>query len=171
MLSRRNAHAGAGILGLIAFLVIVLGAFTGRRDVHPGMIPPGAILPYVGPLTATLGPNWVLCDGRQINSPGSIFHQRPVPDLTENRFLMGVSAATPVGAGQGAGSNTLPSGGNHTHTIRFNGYAPGEINYNRNQGHQDQFQMQYAAAQAGAHDHGGDNRPAYMPVHFICRIR
>lgn len=158
---------------ILVFAALVVAPLTGARpaDVQLTVIPPGAVLAYVGPLTGNLGQNWVLCDGRQVNSPGSIFHNAKVPDLTDNRFLMGVSAATPVGAGTAGGSNALASDGEHTHSVAFNGYAAGEINYARGSGRNDPFQMQYRTAGAGAHTHGGDKRPAHLPVHFICKIR
>lgn len=137
-----------------------------------GEVPVGTILAYIGPLTTVLPQNWVLCDGRLVIDPQSPFNNRRIPDLTNDRFLMGVAANGPVAAP--GGSNTIDLGGGHNHggkTIGFAGYQAGEINYDRQQGHQDQYGIQLRIDTDGGHNHGGDKRPAYLGVFYIIRIK
>jgi hypothetical protein len=131
-------------------------------------VPLGTILPYVGPLTQ-LGSNWVICDGEPVQDPDSPFHGQRVPKLTDERFLMGVPAAGEVMAT--GGRNDIPGSGVHGHSVSFSGYGKGEINYARGQGHQDDYQMRYSAGGDGDHNHQGDNRPQFLTVHYIVRVK
>jgi hypothetical protein len=135
----------------------------------PVGVPVGTILPYIGPLSSVLPNNWVLCDGRTIADPESPFNGQRVPNLTDERFLMGIAAAEHVATL--GGDNALASDGGHAHSCSFVGYAAGEINYQRGPGHGDPFQMQYGASPVGAHNHGGDRRPRYCGVYFMLRIK
>jgi hypothetical protein len=89
----------------------------------------------------------------------------------DNRFLMGVGASQDVNVT--GGTNTLQGDGGHNHggaTSGFAGYQWGEINYDRQRGHQDEFMMRFGIPAIGNHNHGGDKRPAYIGVYFIIRI-
>lgn len=132
-------------------------------------VPVGTILPYFGELSTVLPNNWQFCDGRVVRDPNSPFNGQRLPDLTDSVFIMGIPASSQVG--QKGGNNNIPTDGNHNHSIRMTGYAPGEINYNRGPGRFDQYQMQYGSADAGNHSHGGENRPRYIGVYFIIRIK
>src|ERR1700744_1411416 len=73
-------------------------------------VPVGAILPFLGSLN-NLPENWEPCDGRLIHDGRSPFNQQRVPNLMDDRFLMGVSASNSVG--QYGGNNSLPADGQH----------------------------------------------------------
>ncbi|WP_428328739.1 hypothetical protein [Mucilaginibacter sp.] len=136
----------------------------------PVPVPVGAILPFVGSLDH-LPANWQPCDGRLIHNNQSPFNDQRLPNLVDNRFLMGVSPSSAVCAY--GGNNTIPDQGQHSHggaTNKFGGYQPGEINYDRGPGRQDQFMMRLGIDSDGNHNHGGENRPLFCGVYFIIRI-
>ena len=136
----------------------------------PVPIPVGTILPFVGTLD-DLPDNWQPCDGRLIHNERSPFNDKRLPNLLDNRFLMGVSASSDV-CGYG-GNNTIPQDGQHSHggvTNGFGGYQQGEINYDRGPGRPDAFMMRFGINSDGAHSHGGENRPLFCGVYFIIRI-
>lgn len=132
------------------------------------LVPLGAIVDWYRPDGKTSVPaGFQLCDGSKIVDPYSPFSGQNTPNLI-GRFTMGVDATA---LGQQGGRADIPSDGAHAHTISFGGYGWGEINYGRGPGHRDEYQMQYAASNAGAHNHGGDNRPPFTGVLKIMRIR
>ncbi|MDR3697113.1 hypothetical protein [Mucilaginibacter sp.] len=133
-------------------------------------VPVGTILPFIGSLNH-LSDNWQPCDGRLIHNRQSPFNDQRVPNLVDDRFLMGVSPATAVC--EYGGTNAIPDDGGHNHggvTNGFGGYQPGEINYDRGPGRQDPFMMRFGIPEQGPHNHNGDNRPAFCGVYFIIRI-
>src|SRR5262245_58994811 len=108
-------------------------------------VPIGTIRAYAGPLSPnTLRDRWKLCNGTVVNDPASPLNGLQVPNLSDNRFLMGV--AQPADINVGAGSNDLSNDGSHSHagaTAGFAGYQQGEINFDRGPGHQDAFMPRY----------------------------
>ena len=141
-----------------------------------GIVPIGSILPYIGDLDS-LGPDWALCTGQTLTDAGSPLNGMQLPNLSDNRFLMGVGKTEKVGVL--SGDNILKKEG---------GFAGGEIatgDATRGAGwgnlpgggHQDlnitdvAHQHRIALPALAAHDHGGDKRPRSCSVWFICRIR
>ena len=154
-------------------------------------VPVGTILPYVGPLNI-LPPDWKPCDGSLIKDPSSPFNNLNLPDLRDDRFLMGVQV--PGRIGEKAGNNGIPSDGSHSHnlhnagghahggaTAQFMGYLQGKINWGRQGEQGDPFMPTYQIVQDGdhahgidangTHNHGGENRPLYYGVYYIIRIK
>lgn len=137
----------------------------------PVGVPVGTIVAFVGALN-TLPPEWQPCDGRVIRDPASPFNNRNLPDLMNDRFIMGVNAAKAVG--QSGGDNSIPRVGNHSH----GGGTDHGTHVNWNPGSEfriggEVFDHVHGIRtdDQGAHDHGGDNRPAYIGVYFIVRIK
>ncbi len=101
-------------------------------SISRSMVPVGTIIPYMGGYFSDSGnagftsvwgndaaslnarfneDGWYVCDGAMLNLPGSPFFDgvnRYLPNLTDDRFVMGSTSAGGVG-----GSNTI----SHTHTI------------------------------------------------------
>ncbi len=48
---------------------------------------------------------------------------------------------------------------------------PGEINYDRGPGHQDQYEIQLKISPQPDHNHGGENRPPYFGLIKLIRIK
>jgi hypothetical protein len=135
-------------------------------------VPVGSILPFIGALDQ-LPDNWQLCDGRHISDPQSPFNGTNLPNLTDDRFLMGVAPGSP-GLKQNGGSNLIQPDGSHNHggaTGGLSHYDWGAINYDRQGEHWDQFQMRMVIGVDGQHSHGGDKRPAFFGVLYIIRIK
>ena len=133
-------------------------------------IPVGAVLPFIGSLN-DLSDNWQPCDGRLIHDHRSPFNNERIPNLIDNRFLMGVSPSTAVC--EYGGNNIIPTAGQHSHggvTNGFGGYQTGEINYDSNRGHQSPYMIRLTVAPDGDHNHGAENRPLFCGVYFIIRI-
>lgn len=132
------------------------------------LVPVGAVIDWYRPTAATPVPaGFMVCNGDKVNDPQSPMNNANVPNLVD-KFVMGV---TPARQGETGGSAQIPAAGGHAHGINFNGYAGGEINYDRGRGHVDQFQMQYAAAPAGSHDHSGENRPPFFGLIKLIRVK
>ena len=101
---------------------------------------------------------WVICDGTN-----------KTPNIN-NRFLMGVTAKSV--AGKYGGKNTIDNDGLHAHggaATNLN-YKTGEINWDRREGRRDQFSHKHSISADGNHNHGGDKRPAYYGVLFLCYV-
>lgn len=130
-------------------------------------VPVGTILPFGGS-AAALGDTWMVCNGATVTNPGSgLVDFNPglagvqVPNLQDSRFLMGVAAGS---VGSTGGRNDIPSDGSHTHTFSqtyTTDMAP-DASSNTSGSYTNP---------AGAHTHGGENRPAYLGVQFIIRVR
>lgn len=129
-------------------------------------VPVGTILPFGGD-TSALDDNWMLCNGATVANPGvglADFNGSAggvqVPNLTDNRFLMGVTAGN---VGASGGRNDIPAGGSHTHTF-------GQTSVDRapDASH---FSDGSFTNPSGSHSHGGENRPQYTGVQYIIRVR
>lgn len=92
-------------------------------------VPVGTILPYVGPINS-LPPHWQLCDGRTVVDPHSPFNNKKLPNLIDNRFLMGVSPDLDVPVE--GGDNNLHPDGNHTHEASLSLGEAGIHSHNHN---------------------------------------
>jgi hypothetical protein len=78
-----------------------------------GGVPIGSILPYIGPLNL-LPSGWRLCDGKVVDDPDSALRGQTLPNLVDQRFLMGTNADDMVCVS--GGSNVLSPAGAHTRT-------------------------------------------------------
>lgn len=125
-----------------------------------GELPVGSILPVTRPPGATiqLPAGWVVAAGQTLDDPESPFHTHTLPRLTDGRFLMGSLSEF----GKYGGVNALPGDGNHRHERQQIG-SPGFGD--------DHPDNQFRTADAGGHDHGGENRPAYFGVLFLIKIK
>jgi hypothetical protein len=91
------------------------------------------------------------------------------PNL-DQRFLMGVSSFDQVG--NVGGRPDIHQDGQHAHggvTSGTQGYGPGKINYPRGPGRQDDYAMRLTITPDGNHHHGGENRPPFYTVIYICK--
>ena len=128
-------------------------------------VPVGTILPFAGD-AASLDANWVVCNGATVTDPGAgllDFSPAPgvqVPNLTDNRFLMGVAAGA---VGVTGGRNDLPTDGSHTHSF---GQTSSDLAPDASH-----FTSGSFTNAAGGHNHGGDNRPVFLGVQYIVRVR
>ena len=135
-------------------------------------VPVGAILPFAGSLDA-LPSNWVPCDGRTVDDPSSPLNGSKVPDLTDDRFLMGVGATSTVGVTGGA--NLITTDGSHGHSgtatdrVTQKTGSPRYLDNSGNKGFKHTHPLSIRAD--GRHNHGGDNRPNFYAVRFIIRVR
>jgi hypothetical protein len=129
-------------------------------------VPVGTILPFGGD-AASLDDSWMVCDGATVTSPGiglvdfnSSAGGVQVPNLTDSRFLMGVSSSS---VGSTGGRNDIPSDGSHTHTFgqTASDLAPDASNVSNGS----------YTNPSGAHTHGGENRPKFVGVQYIIRVR
>ena len=132
-----------------------------------GAIPEGTILGWDPILrspngqptgkTRTLPAGWKVCDGKD-----------GTPDL-DRRFLMGVLAES--AAGKPSGNNDIPSAPVHNHSGGSTDlhYRRGEVNWNVKRGEKHRFSHGHSIRDDGGHNHGGDNRPEFYPVLFLCR--
>ncbi len=135
------------------------------------LVPVGAVIDWYRPRTDTPIPSgFVICNGDQVKDAQSPLNGANVPDLTD-RFVMGVTAGR---LGEKGGRADIPPDGAHDHggvTAGFGGYQPGEINYDRGPGRQDQFEMKFKIAGVGNHAHGGENRPPYFGLIKLIRVK
>jgi hypothetical protein len=135
------------------------------------MVPIGSIIDWFRPDKSTLVPDgYQLCDGAKIVDPFSPLTGQATPNLVD-RFTMGVTAAR---IGETAGRANIPKAGTHSHggrTSGFAGYMPGEVNYDVRRGHPSEYHIESVIGPDGEHDHGGENRPPYVGVLKIMRIR
>ena len=128
-------------------------------------VPIGTVLPFAGD-PSSLGPNWALCDGGTVTDPGPGLHDFggaagvQTPDLTDSRFVMGVGASS---VGLTGGRNDIPTDGSHTHSF---GQTSSDLAPDASSNTSGSF-----TNPAGAHSHGGDNRPRYMGLQYIIRVR
>ena len=134
--------------------------------------PVGSILAFIGALN-TLPAEWQPCDGRIVNDPASPFNGHALPDLMHERFLMGVSAATAVG--QIGGSNNISLENAHVHGggTDIGGHTPWSpgSQFQTAGGQTNDHLHRITTDPQGAHNHGGDNRPAFVGTYFIVRIK
>jgi hypothetical protein len=159
-----------------SFLGMQIGP-SGPKNVDPGLSSPpvGTILPYIGKVT-DLPLNWRVCDGSVLNdSRSTLFNGKPLPNLIDDRFLMGVNPAqvTDLTVVRG-GSNEIPDG-KHTHqgtatrNISQLDWAPGQ-QFQREGGTTAAHTHPVDIPESGSHNHGGENRPRFQGVVYIVRI-
>lgn len=135
-------------------------------------VPVGTVLPYIGPLDV-LPSDWLPCDGRTVSDRKSPLHGVQLPNLNDDRFLMGVETSDRVGIA--GGSSSITQGGLHGHSgttsgrIREQSGTPRRLvnSGDRTFQHTHQLQLQ----RDGGHNHGGENRPQYYGVRFIVRVK
>lgn len=154
------------------------GPLTVTPPVPPlGGVPVGTILPYVGPLNV-LPDSWRLCDGAQVNDALSPFNGQRIPNLTDERFLMGVGASPEVN--QPGGRNDIPADGGHRHGnttggSRDPGGVPDSHGFDAGgTGKPPQvngLDHRHPIAVDGSHRHEGENRPQFLKVFYIIRIK
>jgi hypothetical protein len=144
---------------------------TKVASIPTGEVPAGTILAYVGQLNV-LPPEWYLCDGSTVHDDESPFDGQAIPNLTDNRFLMGVDSTS--GSGVSGGRNDIPTDGAHSH-----GGATGTLAHSDTQSIDNSSNYLQATGTGhthtisvdGAHSHGSENRPAFLTVHFILKIK
>jgi hypothetical protein len=136
-------------------------------------VPVGGIIPFIGKVTS-LGANWVVCKGQKITDRASPFNGQTLPNLTDERFLMGVASGSEVGK----------FGGTNIITEDLGGSVPIETGpANRIAGYEqldggsggapipDTNHIHGGKATLPPHNHGGDKRPQWCAVVYICRIK
>lgn len=134
-------------------------------------VPVGAILPYVGNLDS-LPEGWLPCDGRTVSNVNSPFHGKALPNLMDNRFVMGVASAEELNST--GGSNEITMGGQHNHrgnaTNRVHQLSgsPRHLDSSGNRGFRHTHDLQINVN--GNHNHGGDGRPQFHGTYFIIRV-
>ena len=168
---------------VVATSLIILGLFVVQSlGNHPPAwaqsgnsllgVPIGTILPYAGALES-LPSNWLPCDGRTVADSGSPLDGTKVPDLTDDRFLMGVGESS--GVGTTGGTNAIAVGGNHSHSgeagdrVTQKTGSPRYLDTKGNKGFRHSHNLSIRSD--GRHNHGGDSRPSYYAVRFIIRVR
>ena len=135
-------------------------------------VPVGAIVPYVGSLDS-LPQGWLPCDGRTVSDTDSPFYDRAVPNLMDNRFVMGVASSEELDST--GGSNEIVADGQHNHrgtaTNRVNQVSgtPRYLDSSGNRGFRHTHDLQVNAN--GNHNHGGDGRPQFYGTYFIIRVK
>ena len=147
--------------------------------VSPALPPIGSIIAYVPRPGLTLGSCWRICDGKRLEDLDSPLNGQTLPDLTDDRFLMGTADANELNTREG--SNTISSDGMHTHAISgsTNWVAMGDpdgsnagLQKDGDQRHAHQHGMNFTSGSASTeHTHGGDKRPAFYGVQWIIRIK
>jgi hypothetical protein len=136
----------------------------------PGEWPVGAIIPVFYPSAVEYPVGWTICAGQLISDKDSPFFGRNIPNLAEDRFLMGTILRGSYG--QYGGSNQLPESGAHDH--QFTIHKGGRVTRTP-----DGFQAEgpqcgtvtHATSSAGAHNHGGENRPAWFGLIFLIKYK
>lgn len=116
-------------------------------DRAPGELPVGGITMFHGD-AEDLPPNWLICDGQGVEDPDSPFNGQTVPDL-RGLFVRGADVEGRSVATGGADYDPA-----HNHSVVFSGGEAGDSIVGR-------------TGRAGGHD----NRPRYMELHYIIRIR
>jgi hypothetical protein len=164
--------AGISALGALALLAQTAPVPATGSGSALGQVPVGAILPYVGSLD-TLPAGWLPCDGRVVDDSDSPFHGREVPNIMDQRFVMGVASADDLYTT--GGTNELAMDGQHTHrgsaTNRVDQVSgsPRYLDSSGNRGFRHTHDLQISAS--STHNHGGDNRPQFYGTYFIIRVK
>jgi len=135
-------------------------------------VPVGAVIPYLGPLDA-LPPEWLPCDGREVKDPASPLYGKRLPNLADDRFVMGVDSAHRINST--GGRNDIPADGVHQHSGETRpatyGSLAGVARIQNESIDPPRHTHSFSTDQAGAHQHGGDNRPRYLASYYIVRIK
>jgi hypothetical protein len=133
------------------------------------LVPIGAVIDWYRPsLQTPLPKNFAICDGSRIEDKASEMYGVEVPNLYD-KFTMGVPIER---NGEVGGNNKIPVDGKHNHTGEtgdMQGFRNQQFMASHGLG-QDQ-NHKHAILDGGDHDHGGDNRPAYVGVIKIIRVR
>ena len=154
-----------------------------KAPATPNAQPPlGTILPFYGDPQTLAGTGWIPCDGQVLPDWAAeevkkfILSHSPqdrgnrvsfygfLPNLNAGRFLRGVNNLDPAETiGAIGGRDRLEPAGEHTH-----GYNDQHLRL----GSEDATPL-YHHQPAGKHDHGdnGENRPPYMNITYIMRIK
>ncbi|MGA9769560.1 MAG: hypothetical protein WBV94_11000 [Blastocatellia bacterium] len=147
---------------------------TGNLDV-----PLGTILDWLRPDANIAVPfGFQLCDGAVIADPESPLFQRRTPNLID-RFTMGVTGNR---LGESGGRPDIPIGGDHTHNGRTatprnsNASDPHGFDTDEAPGRPPEVTgidhtHTFSTSNNGSHSHGGDNRPPFIGVLKIMRIK
>jgi hypothetical protein len=129
-------------------------------------VPVGTVLPFGGVITS-LPDGWALCDGATVSDPGpglrdfnAAMPGVQTPILTDNRFVMGVGIGS---AGITGGRNDIPNDGSHTHS-----FSQTTADMAPDASH---FTSGSFTNAAGGHTHGGENRPSFLGLPYIIRVR
>lgn len=159
-------------------------------------LPVGSILPYYNEANLRLPDNWRFANGDTVEDPLSPLHGKKLPNLLDERFLMGSIMSL---GGSGGTNKIAPDGehghvasseraGTHNHTGRTgleydNGRVlelreDGEIRVRLvDQAHRHTLSNDgghthgVSVEPAGVHDHGGDARPNWYGVLYIIKIK
>ena len=139
------------------------------RSAVPTELPVGTILPIFNPHKVELPVGWVVCGGQTIDDQDSIFFNLPVPNLSDERFLMGTFSSASYGKSGGVNDIANEVDHSHTYTIQKVRPQPSSVGY---QGRGDQcYVSTNSTGGAGAHNHGGENRPRWFGVFHIIKIK
>lgn len=158
-------------------------------------MPVGAIVPFFGD-EGFLPDNWALCVGQKINDPASPLNGKTVPNMS-GKFARGASSVSPVGTT--GGHDHTPNHTHHvqgvTRSVWFgiesgNGYSTAYNPASRAQGfNRNHFNLGVAKGDDNpyrSHGHmngsasistmsglagGIDNRPAFVSLNYIIRIK
>lgn len=134
----------------------------------PNDWPVGTIISVYWPHSVELPEGWCICAGQVILDTDSPFYNLHVPNLTDDRFLMG---STEQSYGEYGGTNSIATSGNHTHSysIQRNRPQPSPAGY---QGRgSDCYVSTLDTSANGNHDHGGENRPKWFGVGYMIKYR
>ncbi|GAB5404326.1 MAG: hypothetical protein Aurels2KO_25570 [Aureliella sp.] len=129
----------------------------------------GTILPYYPPGEIELPEGWLLCAGQKVTDSSSPIFGFNVPQLADQRFLLGTCAGESFGAYGGA-NNVLPSQ-MHNHGGSTGG-GPGSrgadngLDWQATHG-----RHSHTIEDDNAHNHGGDARPQHFGVLFLIKIK
>lgn len=140
-----------------------------------GIVPIGGIIAFLGPMEE-LGDGWAICQGQTIKDPKSPLDGLTLPNLTDERFLMGVGPRDKIGA-TGGDNQIRDEGGIAARTIT-SGHSDSGAGYAQLSGGSGAVYLPGTSHRHTSdipgippHNHGGDNRPRYCSVWYICRIR
>jgi hypothetical protein len=141
--------------------------YSGTND-----FPVGSILPIFPPKGTgfRLPKGWVVCCGQVIVDPDSPYKNERIPDLTTDIFLMGTDIDK---IGYEAGANKIIPDGIHNHT----GITSGPNTLDRCEEGSDKkpgcgrHTHQYSTSTSNSHDHGSENRPHFIGVIYIIKIK
>lgn len=138
-------------------------------------VPVGAIIPWIPPVSSRsaeeqLPQGFKLCSGpAATDDPSTPFDERRIPNLTDERFLMG---GTESNINTTGGTNTIANAGAHSHTgttgsgdggaLRAEGGASSWVSENSHT-------HKFSTDTVSAHTHG-ENRPKYVSVIMIIRV-
>jgi hypothetical protein len=149
-------------------------------------LPVGSVIAYYPVETLRLPEGWAYADGSMVADPESPFNGRRVPQLNDDRYLIGSISSF----GAVVGNNDIAPAGEHDHdrfVVTDRNSTTGPPNTNADsvmvtpgtqgvripiQGHQHFMGAQYIPVKPdGSHNHGGDNRPLSFGILYIVKIK